>query len=358
MSRRTGRIAHLLPRGELGVVLPPNGAPEVAARAFFARYGSALQMKDPAVELRLVAAGGPNVRGTRFAAFSQQVRSVPVVGSRLSVQFDATGRISLVSGDYVPGLDALSTTPSLDGARAAERARAALAARMPDAIVEKGPAPELVIAPVERAHRLAYRVRLQGADGAHRFAMEYLVDAQSGTVLSVDEEAALRETAAVGIGTLGDTKGFPVRGDGVNDSPPYYMIDTTFTNPVVTRYVGILGGSTIYSSGILTSGWDPVAVDGYVYLGTAEQWWLSQGRISFDNQGASIQITPNDPTNGGGQGAWWERSDQSFHISKSAPMPPAVGLDELAHEFQHAVDFYTLQLTRTQMTKSNEAGAI
>lgn len=87
--------------------------------AFFRNYGAAVGVTDPA-GLRYAEATTDRAGGTHLT-FRQFHGGVPVFAGTVKTHFDASHRLASVNGTAVPDL-AVSTTPSVSGAQAAELA--------------------------------------------------------------------------------------------------------------------------------------------------------------------------------------------------------------------------------------------
>jgi Zn-dependent metalloprotease len=192
-NEKFGTVSHLLPRGDAGVLLPPGTRAPDAALSFLRKYGELFQIKNVDQELTLEGTGGPDPLGITYASFTQKVGSVPVFGTRLSVQYDRNGRMSGVSGLFIPNLQLFPTTPALDAAAAIARARTHAAARYAssgriyhDPIT---PPQLLIYADGEAPPLLTYRLQTSYSevDDENRVPLDYFIDANSGRVLrSID----------------------------------------------------------------------------------------------------------------------------------------------------------------------------
>lgn len=108
--------------------LPAAESPAEAGLAFLSMHRRIFGMQDPEHEwvvARKDAAGD----GSVHIRFAQAVNKVPVYGSVWDAHFDAAGRLTSTSGNYVIGALGISTQPRLSAAAAAARARLCVAER-------------------------------------------------------------------------------------------------------------------------------------------------------------------------------------------------------------------------------------
>lgn len=113
------------------LAMPPHlsQAEQLAAKSttYLARYGQLFGLTDPATELRLTATRTDTMAFTTLS-YAQVYHDVPVFGGVMRTHFDATGKLTAVSGIAVP-VPALNTTPNLQPAAAAAVALAAVGAQ-------------------------------------------------------------------------------------------------------------------------------------------------------------------------------------------------------------------------------------
>jgi Zn-dependent metalloprotease len=360
-----GTPSYLQPLSAPAATLTSGGSPEAVARAFFQEYGGNLYgLNDQAHELVLERTGGPDGIGIRYATFTQSESGLPVYGSRLSVQFERTGRLVFVQGLFVPKLAGIATTAAVTPTQATAVAQSALLAAFPGtppASQEATAPPALVIYPFGPTPVLAYDIVLfyatdsvTGMTAGDRVGMEYVIDANSGTIIqsyptAIPQVAADggTEITGTGLGILGDTKSFNALAP-TGTAPPFYMEQVGDATDTL-RFVHTPAYPICLSSTSLTS-WDTTgddpgsALDAYCYLGQVDNWWRSVGsRNSYDNAGGVIDILADDPV-WPGNAAW--DGHGTIHVGPRGPFPYAgsVDLDIMAHEFQHAVTQYAIGL--------------
>ena len=353
----------LQPKANAGRWLAAGETPEAGARAFFAKYGAIYQMAHPADELKLDRQGGPDANGISFASFTQH-EGVPVLGTRLSVQFKSDGSIALISGLWAPDLGNFSITPTLATEAALAAAKVDMTARLGTLGSEFiAPAPTLAIDPLP-SPRLVYTFTLAYADATGTYdaaAMLYEVDADSGAIVLAQDAfgyiaggcqgAGCTAVSATGVGVLADAKTFSALATSAPNNPPFYMQQAAGPG-TSARFAGTPTGSVVLSSSQQDS-WDTLvpdagsAVDAYVYFGAADAWWHAHGRNSFDDNGSTVVVVPHDPTKA--NNAAFDGNDNTFHIGISSPSGSfptfAAALDVAGHEFTHAVIKFTLGLS-------------
>jgi bacillolysin len=375
--------------------LTSDATPQAAAMAFLAKYADIFQIADAAQELDPEESGGPDAAGLRFASFTQKEGAASVYGSRLTVVFDAGGHIAFVRGVFVPGLHAFATTPTLSPEQAAAKGQADMVNQYPTSALvslESTPAPVLTIYAANGAPVLAYSLRvsyasdtLSGTLGRARAVTDYVIDAHSGAILLATTGLLSQYTGKDVSFVHGSGKGeiaqatksassvdFTVLATGPMTSTakaPYYMQDYTSatTTEYPPLYVHTSGNSILTSTDPNT--WDEgvpnagSAVDTFFYLEEVTLWWKKQGRNSYDNAGGVLGLYPHDTVSLNAKGevwadnAWWDRSG-TIHVAPSSGKPAfhyatSVDLSTMAHEFQHAVTQYVLNLEY-----AGEAGAI
>jgi Zn-dependent metalloprotease len=336
---------------------------EAGARSFFAKYGPSLyQMVDPANELTLSRTGTLE-NGTTYVTFTQQ-EGVPVRGGRLSVLFDAKGRIALISGPFVPGLSGMNVHPGLDPA-------AALTAADQDAHATHSglgssltaPAPALVIDPLIAATpTLVYDLIVAYAAPQTTYPnvdLHYRVDANTGQILLSEPggygiagvSGGCSATSCVPVngtgqgvlgyqGIVGDTKTFPAI--AVSDGGPYLMLYQG--NPGSQR-AAVDNTATIIVSEDQNS-WDTdppdpgAAVDAYRYAGLADDWWAARRANIGALTGDAVVVVPHFPSPAANDGEWDIFTHWIF-IGGTVPAGTgrsiAAGLDVLAHEYTHGI---------------------
>jgi Zn-dependent metalloprotease len=382
-----GATSFLFPETTPPVSLTAGAQPVATAMAFFTRYASIFQIHDASGELRLESSGGHG--GFQYAAFGQREGAASVFGTRLTMVFDSKGHIVFVSGLFVPNIHTLATTAKLSPADAAQKAEANMATLFPASVLkslEPMPPPELTIYALGSSPVLAYSLTLSYAsDNAtdtvarQREVMDYIVDANSGAIILAttgfrsQHAGKLAGVKASGEGNIPTDapKTFEVMGtldDAGIGAAPYYMQNLQFADagrgkaPKPDTFLGEAPrfASSPSISPVITSknlhAWDTSkpdpgsAVDAYDYLGLVDKWWQAVPRNSYDDHGATIAILAHDKDSIVDKkkcvdNAFWDRQG-TFHVCPHLEWAytPSADLNILGHEFQHAVNQYTLDL--------------
>lgn len=184
-----GRIKTL--RGKLS--LPYSGKPEEAARKFLLDNPELFQLSQDLSDLSVESvreAGATEAKKT-IIKYQQSYEGLPVFNGSLQIHLREDNSIERINNNYIPNLS-LSTTPSFEQSKAVEIAKADFNAgcQNPMEKEEKSCNEQVKEAPSSldlgifedkgKAH-LAYRVVLDIQ--TPRALMEYIIDANSGTIL-------------------------------------------------------------------------------------------------------------------------------------------------------------------------------
>ncbi len=387
-----GTPTYVQPIGLPAPILVNGKTADAAAMEFFVKYAALFSMTDPKRELALDRVVAMDSQGLTHAVFKQVAGPVGVYGGHLTMHFDVAGRISFISGIYVPKLQGVSTSPSVDPAAAIATAHADMLGRLPagsEQYADPSDPPTLTLdawndgPPVLRYDLfVSFRVPetlpapppgFTGPPLLSRFVMRYEVDARTGAILDASD---IRQTAAAsGKGVLNDLKSFEVT--SFPGAPPFYAMSaapTSLDAPLQVRCSTLIAGlcdptnALAFMSNNLNS-WDTfgpesgAGVDAYYYLGQVDQYWRTvHGRSSYDNAGTLIKAIVSDPkcwpantcpfagtppvqTSPWFDNAWWSSTDKTFHFAPhQTELPNSVALDVVGHEFQHAVTQFTLGL--------------
>lgn len=149
---------------------------DLAAASFLNRYGSAFGLRAGSADLALRKSEADEV-GQRHLTYVQRYRGLPVFGSTLKVHFDGAGRILVVNGTVVPGID-VATTPQRSKAEAELAARKFVSATNGKVLSSQLMIyREGLVKGVPGANRLAYEVEVMSRKGVRDFVY---VDAASG----------------------------------------------------------------------------------------------------------------------------------------------------------------------------------
>ncbi len=167
------RFVRMAPDSQANLSPLASGKPEAQARAFFAEYAGLFGITDAQSELRLVDTRSADSGAVRLTF--QQVRSgVPVFAALLRAHFDATGRLHVVNGVFVPDVAGVGVQPRVRPDQAG--ATALDVATTPD---PERPAGSDVPARVLASRLTIFRTGLvQGVAGESRLA--YQIDVSNG----------------------------------------------------------------------------------------------------------------------------------------------------------------------------------
>src|SRR5437763_2291487 len=160
---------------------PTPGAQVLAARganAFVASNPSVL-MAGP--DEQYVQQGLTSSAGLQYGSYERTFHGLPVVGGDFVVVTNGTGAVQDVSVAQQKPIGALSTSPRITAARAADVARSRLAK------VDAVTAPVLSVYTIDSAPRLAWDTRVTGNDGKEYSIQSVYVDALTGAVLGTQE---------------------------------------------------------------------------------------------------------------------------------------------------------------------------
>ena len=388
-----GTPTYAQPIGLPPAILVNGKTADAVAMEFFIEHAALFSMTDPKRELKLDRVVPTDSFGSTHAIFKQMAGPVDVYGGHLSMHFDRAGRVSFISGIYVPNMLAVNTTPAVEPAKAITIAHADMLGRLPsgsEQYAEPADAPTLTLdawnkGPTVLRYNLFVSFRVPETLPTppagfidppllSRFVLQYQIDARTGAIL--DARDTRQNATASGQGVLGDVKSFEVR--SLPGTPPFYVMSaapTAFDAPILVRCSTLMPGlcdptnATAFRSTNLNS-WDTfgldrgAGVDAYYYLGQVEQYYrLVHGRASYDDNGALIKALVSDPgcypantcpidpgpppqqDSPDFDNALWYSYDKTFHFAPSqTELPNSVALDVVGHEFQHAVTEFTLGL--------------
>ncbi|RQO59704.1 hypothetical protein DBR47_09925 [Paucibacter sp. KBW04] len=156
------------------------------AAQFLSSYGSMFGLSNSASEL----SAGQLVKdryGAAHLSQKQLYQGVPVFGAELKSHFDAAGKLTVVNGTFVPGIE-LNATPTRSAAEAAAAAKKIVVAELSSAAAAKvgTSKPTLMVyreglaKGVEGANHLAWQVEVGNGSNVREFVF---VDAHSGKVI-------------------------------------------------------------------------------------------------------------------------------------------------------------------------------
>ena len=322
------------------VVLAPGevlGAEQKSQR-FFEENKALLRLNEPAKELALSKSEVMN-DGTRVLRFQQTYGGLEVWPAQLLTNVAADGRLTVMTGAYVPTPEGLDTQATVAAVEAAKVAWAHIGLPPPAA----RPEPVLKIyAENGAAKELAYEVKVEGG----MRDSQVFVSAISGKVLKAISKICNIAVTGSGVGVVSST---PLPLNLWKEGATFYAIDTSkpMYNPGAdSGYIVIINNnnagpaalpaSPIASSSSQYAFSDSEAASALYCLSKTYDFFLSEfSRNSFDNAGASMIAVvryaeiPGSPY----ANAFWNGSYMGFGNGDKL----AGALDVIAHEITHAV---------------------
>lgn len=337
---------------------PPVGvaevsSPEVTARAidFLHEHRLELKMRSPKEELSGVRAIKDDLAMTHVR-MRQVERGVRVIGGEAVVHYDAAGGVRDVHQRYVPDLERLDVVPTLDAAK--------VRTLLPEGEEVVGE-PELVIFAFDgHAPTLAWELKVIGA---RHTSWLVTLDAHSGG--EIDRISQQHSAKGTGIGVSGKKRDI----EFTSSAGKLQLIDQTRTFTLTTldakqssdtrRATILLGASA--SSWDTTSRLGPgSAVDAQANIALVVDYYSNKfGRKSWDDKSGDISIVVHVGDDQDGQpgmdNAYYDQVSNlmAFGDGRELLRPTAGFLDVTAHEFTHAVTFYT-----SNLRYENQSGAL
>ncbi|GAB3597603.1 M4 family metallopeptidase [Angustibacter peucedani] len=323
-----------------------------SARALLAAHPELVKgsSKDAFTATRTIS----GAKGTTHVRFQRTYAGLPVLGGDFVVHETSAGR-STVSSTQQRAI-AVSTTPAVSAARAQSAARSA--AVRDDASAGSASTPQLVVDARQGTPALAWLTTVTGvqADGQTPSRRATVVDAQTGTVRSSDEQVlAFRSTAEKA--PKGDaakgTKGVAAAGTGQSLFLGEVPLSTTqggsgfeMTDPDRGSNTACDMNNTESSCDLFTdddNAWGDgtngdratAAVD--AYYGAAETWDYyaahhDRSGIFGDGKGVPSRVHYGDNY----VNAFWD-GEQMTYGDGSGNAAPLVALDVAGHEMSHGV---------------------
>lgn len=320
------------------VVLAPGevlGAEQKSLR-FFDENKALLRLNEPAKELALSKSEVMN-DGTKVLRFQQTYEGLEVWPAQLLTNVAADGRLTVMTGAYVPTPEGLDTQATVAAAEAAKVAWAHIGLPPPAA----RPEPVLKIyAENGAAKELAYEVMVEGG----MRDSQVFVSAKTGKVLKAISKICNMAVTGSGVGVVSST---PLSLNLWKEGASFLAKDTT--KPMYNAGTGdgviqVYNNNNTGRSGTLApaasssqlSFSDPDAASALYCLGKTYDFFASEfSRNSFDNAGASMIAvvryaeTPGVPW----ANAFWNGSFMGFGNGDKL----AGSLDVIGHEMTHAV---------------------
>jgi Zn-dependent metalloprotease len=293
-----------VPRSLSGrLTAPSDEPPERITLDFLSAHGDLFRISDPASEFGPPAVER-DVRNTTHVRIAQVHRGLPVFGGEMRVHVDGSGVVTSLEAEWLPE-PLVAEAPSLPAHQAVRAAAADL-----DPASSSLSRPQLVIFDSgrftlgPRDERLAWRVALWSAGEGEWI---YFVDAETGALAfkyRETREALDREVRQINLA-----------------APPCSL------------------GGTLYYDETGAVHPDPPADATAAYLLTAEfyDYYLqTHGRDGYDGAGGRMVSLVEDSTNN----AFWSSTCQRARFGHSFTVR-----DVVAHEWQHAVTWFTAGLT-------------
>ncbi len=330
------------------VVLAPGevlGAEQKSQR-FFEENKALLRLNEPAKELALSKSEMMN-DGTKVLRFQQTYGGLEVWPAQLLTNVAADGRLTVMTGAYVPTPEGLDTQATVGAAEAAKVAWAHIGLPPPAA----RPEPVLKIyAENGAAKELAYEVMVEGG----MRDSQVFVSAKTGKVLaSISKICTGVAVTGSGVGLTSTT---PLPLNLWQEGSLYYALDTTKPWYNATTGEGVINiydvknslaaTPTLVFSTLRYTFSDPEAVSALYNLGiTADFFRTEFNRNSYDGAGASIKAfvrCPDLSSGGVMSNAFWMDSLKLMVFGTGDRL--AGSLDVIAHEMTHAVVFSSAKL--------------
>ena len=323
----------------LGADNLPGLGSEQKSRALFARYSKLMRLERPEEELVLAKSETISDR-TEVLRFKQAFRGLEIWPSEIVTNVTVDGRLTVLTGAYVPTPVGLDTTPAVPPNIAVEKAWSHVGLPTPTDNAD----PRLVIySEAGQAKEIAYEVEVSGG----LKDSQVFVSAITGRVIKSISRVCTMSVSGSGVGLTSST---PVPLNLFLSGALYYAIDASkpmynASAPDITKSGVILildnnnqAGANFspLTSGTSTGLTPPDAVSALFNLGITYDFFYTEfGRNSYDNAGASMIAVvrfaeqPGVPM----PNAFWNGKYMGFGSADRF----AGSLDVIAHEMTHAV---------------------
>lgn len=301
--------------------------------------------------------------GWRHVRLAQRHCGLTVVGAGMIVHFAPDGAPAMVNGRYIPGIGN-DTHPVLSADDAASRAANAIRAGHGSAGDLACPqTPVLVIYARRGAPSLAYEVRLSGKRTMDRWVC--WVDAGNGAILECYRDvrtSGLTDKAAVLItGRLLPGEGGAEAVVSGNQENSIYQLasNSGYKWQVVNADTNNLYPDSSAIAWRTNANWGTSDTEEF---SAAYNFWqilayynTVHGRMGYDGRDAMARINVHHADTNLDNNACWSPSAQQFFfgIPDNTTLSGLEVLDVSAHEFGHAIDSFTANLTY-----SHESGAL
>jgi Zn-dependent metalloprotease len=326
------------------LVAQSNPDAESIALGFASSYAGLFGLQDVSRELRVTASETDDL-GMEHVTLQQLYRGVPVYHSIMKVHIDEQQVVAASSG-LVPGLQMISTEPTITAADAIAVAQKVTPDGIPAGV------PELVVYPGDnqlplQTARLVWIVTMHTPDG---IPDRYIVDATEPFLLDIIEglsqglapQPFAPLATAPFPATLAHNALYQVDGQQLQAiSPPIATYDSQGKKQFPTKPVRVGNDPPV--------GQKDVDQAHEFTQETFEYYRDVHGRNSFDNRGAITHSTVNFGTNY--VNAFWDGRNKRISYGTSLAVE-----DVVAHEWTHAVTQHTANLEyRWQSGALNES---
>ena len=322
------------------VVLAPGevlGAEQKSQR-FFDENKALLRLNEPGKELALSKTEQMN-DGTKVLRFQQTYGGLEVWPAQLLTNVAADGRLTVMTGAYVPtpeGLDMQASVAAADAVRIAWGHVGLPVPAAPAAATLK------IYSENGEAKELAYEVMVEGG----MRDSQVFVSAKNGKVLKAISRICTGAVSGSGVGLISTTS-LPL--NLWQEGSLFYAIDTTkpmynaaaasgFIKIFNNNNTGEFGTSFLASSSSQFSFNDPEAASALYNIGKAYDFYRADfGRNSYDNAGANIICWVRFSSKPGQlmANAFWRKDLKIMGFGNYDRLAGA--LDVVGHEMTHAV---------------------
>ena len=336
--------------------LPPGeqlGA-EAKSRRFFTNNKALLRIGSPDQELQL-AKSETMTDGTQVLRFQQTFGGLEVWPAQVVTNVAKDGRLTAMTGAYVPTPEGLVLSPTVAPGEAVRVAWAHIGLLPPTA----RPEPVLKIyAENGAAKELAYEVMVEGG----MRDSQVFVSAISGKVLKSISKICTGAVTGSGVGLVSST---PLPLNLWQEGATFYAKDTTkpmYNAGTGAGFIQIYNNNNTGPSGTLTpatstsqlSFSDPEAASALYCLGRTYDFYQSEfGRNSYDNAGANMigVVRYADKAGTPTANAHWSSAGKYMAFGNADKYAGAI--DIVAHEMTHAV-----VNTTADLAYQNQSGAM
>jgi thermolysin len=342
--------------------LSSGGSFDTRAIAVLDRLAGLYRIQNASEEF-VVLSTESDTTGWRHVRIEQRYRALPVVGSGLIVHFNPAGVASMINGRYIPEIS-LKLQAVLSADEAVRRTTDLIRNRTGSGEeLRSAQAPALVVYARQGAPVLAYEVLISGEGVMSRWRC--WVDALNGNLLECLTDVRTSELSAKvavlingkilqGEGGTGGTV------SGNQDGTAYQLLSDSGYKWRIWN--ADTNGSYVDSGAIAwrtNSNW---GISDTEEFSAAYNFWQVlvyynsvHGRLGYDGRGTMARVNVHHPSTILENNAAWDPGSQEFYfgIPDNTTVAGMEVLDICAHEFTHAVDSKTVNLTY-----SRESGAL